>query len=37
LIWQDVLEIVGAGIDVITTVNVQHLESVADDTGCRRY
>jgi two-component system, OmpR family, sensor histidine kinase KdpD len=29
--WQDVLDILGAGIDVITTVNIQHLESLADD------
>ncbi len=28
--WEDVLEILDAGIDVITTVNIQHLESVAD-------
>ncbi|NDU75203.1 DUF4118 domain-containing protein [Actinomadura sp. DSM 109109] len=28
--WQDVEEILEAGIDVITTVNVQHLESVND-------
>ena len=28
--WQDVLEILEAGIAVITTVNIQHLESVAD-------
>ncbi len=28
--WQDVLELVGAGIDVYTTVNVQHLESLND-------
>jgi len=28
--YQDVLEILGAGIDVYTTVNVQHLESRAD-------
>jgi len=28
--WQDVLEILNAGIDVITTVNIQHLESIAD-------
>jgi two-component system sensor histidine kinase KdpD len=28
--WQDVLELLGAGIDVITTVNIQHLESLAD-------
>jgi two-component system, OmpR family, sensor histidine kinase KdpD len=29
--WQDVLDILGAGIHVITTVNIQHLESLADD------
>jgi len=28
--WQDVLEILDAGISVVTTVNIQHLESVAD-------
>jgi two-component system sensor histidine kinase KdpD len=28
--WQDVDELLDAGIDVITTVNVQHLESVND-------
>ncbi|MDE3203233.1 MAG: universal stress protein [Acidobacteriota bacterium] len=28
--WEDVLEILGSGIDVITTVNIQHLESLAD-------
>jgi Osmosensitive K+ channel His kinase sensor domain len=28
--WQDILDILGAGIDVITTVNIQHLESIAD-------
>src|SRR3984957_6923843 len=28
--WQDVIELLGAGINVITTVNVQHLESIAD-------
>ncbi|MFI5047169.1 MAG: DUF4118 domain-containing protein [Acidimicrobiia bacterium] len=28
--WQDVGELLDAGIDVITTVNVQHLESVND-------
>ncbi|NUP78388.1 MAG: sensor histidine kinase KdpD [Nonomuraea sp.] len=28
--WQDIDEILDAGIDVITTVNVQHLESVND-------
>jgi two-component system sensor histidine kinase KdpD len=29
--WQDVLDILAAGIDVITTVNIQHLESIADE------
>jgi two-component system, OmpR family, sensor histidine kinase KdpD len=29
--WQDVLELLGAGISVITTVNIQHLESIADE------
>jgi two-component system, OmpR family, sensor histidine kinase KdpD len=29
--WQDVLEILKVGIDVISTVNIQHLESVADE------
>ncbi|MEV7175456.1 ATP-binding protein [Kitasatospora sp. NPDC093679] len=28
--WQDVEELLAAGIDVITTVNVQHLESLND-------
>ncbi|SNR99662.1 sensor histidine kinase [Actinomadura mexicana] len=28
--WQDVEEILEAGIDVVTTVNIQHLESVND-------
>jgi two-component system sensor histidine kinase KdpD len=28
--WEDILEILDAGIDVITTVNIQHLESIAD-------
>jgi two-component system sensor histidine kinase KdpD len=28
--WQDVEELLGAGIDVITTVNIQHLESLND-------
>jgi two-component system sensor histidine kinase KdpD len=28
--WQDVMELLGAGIDVISTVNIQHLESIAD-------
>jgi len=38
--WEDVLEIVAAGIEVITTVNVQHLESlndvIANVTGIRQ-
>jgi two-component system sensor histidine kinase KdpD len=29
--WQDVMDILGAGISVITTVNIQHLESIADE------
>src|SRR5258708_27998765 len=29
--WQDVLEILYAGIAVITTVNIQHLQSIADE------
>jgi two-component system, OmpR family, sensor histidine kinase KdpD len=37
--WQDVMEILAAGIGVITTVNIQHLESIADEvehmTGAR--
>jgi len=28
--WQDVLELLETGIDVISTVNIQHLESIAD-------
>ena len=28
--WEDVLEIIEAGISVVSTVNIQHLESVAD-------
>ncbi|MFJ4185707.1 ATP-binding protein [Kitasatospora sp. NPDC089509] len=28
--WQDVEEVLAAGIDVITTVNIQHLESLND-------
>src|ERR1019366_5894873 len=28
--WQDVIELLNAGIHVITTVNVQHLESIAE-------
>lgn len=31
--WQDVEELLGAGIDVFTTVNVQHLESLNDVVG----
>ena len=37
--WEDIRDILGAGIDVVTTVNIQHLESVADEvekmTGTR--
>ena len=28
--WQDIEELLGAGIDVITTLNIQHLESLSD-------
>jgi two-component system sensor histidine kinase KdpD len=28
--WQDVIDLLDVGIDVITTVNIQHLESIAD-------
>lgn len=28
--WQDVEELLGAGIDVVSTVNIQHLESLGD-------
>jgi two-component system sensor histidine kinase KdpD len=28
--WQDVMQLLDAGIDVITTVNIQHLASIAD-------
>lgn len=31
--WQDVEELLGAGIDVWTTLNVQHLESLNDVVG----
>jgi len=31
--WQDVEELLEAGIDVYTTLNVQHLESLNDDIG----
>ncbi|MBY0573755.1 MAG: DUF4118 domain-containing protein [Undibacterium sp.] len=31
--WQDIEELLGAGIDVYTTVNVQHLESLNDVVG----
>ncbi|TCG06788.1 two-component system sensor histidine kinase KdbD [Paraburkholderia steynii] len=31
--WQDVYELLDAGIDVYTTVNVQHLESLNDIVG----
>jgi len=29
--WQDVIDIVDAGIDVITAVNIQHIESINED------
>jgi two-component system, OmpR family, sensor histidine kinase KdpD len=29
--WQDVLEILDGGIDVISAVNIQHIESINDD------
>lgn len=29
--WQDVLDIIDAGIDVITAVNIQHIESINED------
>ena len=31
--WQDVEELLGAGIDVYSTINVQHLESLNDVVG----
>ncbi len=31
--WQDVAELLDAGIDVYTSLNVQHLESLNDDVG----
>jgi len=38
--WQDVHDLLAAGVDVVTTVNVQHLESLNDDveaiTGIRQ-
>ncbi len=38
--WEDVIDLLAAGIEVITTVNIQHLESlndvVADVTGVRQ-
>lgn len=32
--WQDVLELLDPGIDVITTVIIQHLESIAEAVEC---
>lgn len=29
--WQDVIDILDAGIDVITAVNIQHIESINED------
>jgi two-component system, OmpR family, sensor histidine kinase KdpD len=38
--WEDVVDLLAAGIEVITTVNIQHIESlndvVADATGIRQ-
>ncbi|STR25800.1 Sensor protein KdpD [Janthinobacterium lividum] len=34
--WQDVEELLAAGIDVLSTVNVQHLESLNDVVGGSR-
>jgi len=38
--WEDVLDVLAAGIEVITTINVQHLESlndvIAEVTGIRQ-
>lgn len=31
--WQDIEELLSAGIDVLTTINVQHLESLNDVVG----
>ncbi len=31
--WQDIMELLAAGIDVYTTVNVQHIESLNDVVG----
>ena len=31
--WQDIEELINAGIDVYTALNVQHLESLNDDIG----
>jgi two-component system sensor histidine kinase KdpD len=29
--WQDVMDIINAGVDVITAVNIQHIESINDE------
>ncbi|HEU5165551.1 MAG TPA: sensor protein KdpD [Chitinophagaceae bacterium] len=29
--WQDVIDIIDAGIDVITAINIQHIESINED------
>src|SRR4249919_3146708 len=29
--WQDVIDILDAGIDVITAINIQHIESINED------
>jgi two-component system sensor histidine kinase KdpD len=28
--WQEVIELLNAGVDVVSTVNIQHVESIAD-------
>lgn len=29
--WQDIMDLLAAGIDVITAINIQHIESINDD------
>ncbi len=31
--WQDVIDILDAGIDVITAVNIQHIERINEDVA----
>ena len=35
--WQDVLEILEAGINVISAVNIQHIESLKIRRNVKRY